>query len=42
MSKLKQKQSFNAFITIKDYMHCLMEAPAGFYYGVYDGKVCEV
>ena len=42
MKKLNEKQKFNAFITIKSYIDCLLAAPAGFGYGVFNNKVCEV
>ena len=42
MKNLKEKQKFSAFITIKDFITSLLDAPAGFHYGLFDGKVCEV
>lgn len=42
MKKLKERQKFNALISIRDFITTLLEAPAGFHYTVVDRKVCEV
>lgn len=42
MSKLQEKQKFNAMVSIKEFINTIMEAPTGFHYTVVDGKVCEV
>lgn len=42
MKKLKEKQNFNAYISVKEFISCILESPAGFHYGVFEGKVCEV